>query len=211
MYPRRAQQTTPLARTVGLFTILGMIVGSSIACTDAPQTSSATATEPAPDAIQGTPAQEILEQPLDYAMKNPAAPLDGVVTGGQPSDEDLEMLAERGFRTVVTLRASGEVDEAAEQDKVESLGMRFVSLPISGADDLNEANAEALASILDDSEQQPLLLHCGSSNRVGALVALKAFYSDNASPEDALALGHAAGLGSLESTVRERLGLVDEP
>jgi hypothetical protein len=43
------------------------------------------------------------------------------------------------------------------------------------------------------------------------LVALKAFYADSASPEDALALGQAAGLGSLETVVRERLGLGDAP
>lgn len=206
MNPKKAHGRTLRATIASLLFILGAL----LACTSQSDAPSAPELEPA-GVAEEAPEQEPAEQPLDYAMRNPAAPLDGVVTGGQPSDEDLEMLAERGFRTVVTLRASGEVDEAAEQAKVESLGMRFVSLPISGADDLNETNAEALAGILDDTEQQPLLLHCGSSNRVGALVALKAFYSDHASPEDSLALGHAAGLGSLESTVRERIGLLDEP
>jgi len=168
----------------------------------------APATQAPPAAVSGTAPEDTGETPaLDYAMLNPAAPMEGVVTGGQPTDADLDKLAARGFRTVVSLRTAGEVDEAAEQAKIESLGMRFVQVPIAGPADLTEANARKLAGLLDDAAQRPLLLHCGSSNRVGALVALASFYADGASPEDALRLGKAAGLSRLEPAVRERLGL----
>ncbi len=50
----------------------------------------------------------------------------------------------------------------------------------------------------------PVLLHCASGNRVGALLALRA-RMHGASPEEALELGNEAGLSSLRSTVETLL------
>ena len=44
-------------------------------------------------------------------------------------------------------------------------------------------------------------------NRVGALMALKAFKVDGATPADALAIGKAAGVTRLEPVMRKLLGL----
>jgi protein tyrosine phosphatase (PTP) superfamily phosphohydrolase (DUF442 family) len=49
-----------------------------------------------------------------------------------------------------------------------------------------------------------VLVHCGSSNRVGAVFALRA-KMNGANDEDALAFGKSAGMTSLESTVKTRL------
>ena len=49
-----------------------------------------------------------------------------------------------------------------------------------------------------------VLIHCASGNRVGALVALHA-RGTGATPDEALALGKAAGLAGLEPAVRARL------
>ena len=54
---------------------------------------------------------------------------------------------------------------------------------------------------------QPVVLHCASSNRVGALLAMKAFYVDEATPEEALALARKAGITRMEPAVRQKLGL----
>ena len=54
-----------------------------------------------------------------------------------------------------------------------------------------------------------MLLHCGSGNRVGALLALKAFWLDGGSAEEALEVGLAGGVTRLEPTVRELLGLAE--
>jgi len=51
------------------------------------------------------------------------------------------------------------------------------------------------------------MLYCASSNRVGAMLALKAHWVDGESPEEALELGLAAGLTSLERSVRDLLDL----
>lgn len=168
--------------------------------------------EPAPPVAE-EPIATTLPLPtgpaIDYQMSNAAVPLDGVLTGGQPTAEDLEKLAERGYRTVITLRMPAEdTGLGDEQTLVEGLGMRYVALPVDGADGLTRANAERLSELLA-AEERPILLHCGSSNRVGALLALEAFYVDGADPDAALELGKSAGLTRLEPAVRERLDAGD--
>jgi hypothetical protein len=48
-------------------------------------------------------------------------------------------------------------------------------------------------------------VHCASSNRVGAMAALRAAWIDGRPTEEALQIGRAWGLKSLEPTVRARL------
>jgi uncharacterized protein (TIGR01244 family) len=125
------------------------------------------------------------------------------VSTGQPDKEILSLAKNAGFTTVVDLRGESEdrgMDEAAE---IEALGMRYVKLPIAGAADVTFDNAIALDKILADADG-PVLLHCASGNRVGALYALREKLS-GASDEEALAAGKAAGLTRLESVVVERL------
>lgn len=125
------------------------------------------------------------------------------VSTGQPDSEVLSMAKAAGFKTVVDLRGESEdrgMDEAAE---VAALGMQYVTLPIAGADDINFDNAAALDKILADAEG-PVLVHCASGNRVGALYALREKLA-GATDEEALAKGKAAGMTRLEAVVKERL------
>ncbi|MGB5999155.1 MAG: sulfur transferase domain-containing protein, partial [Thermoanaerobaculia bacterium] len=90
------------------------------------------------------------------------------------------------------------------RELVESLGMTYVSLPVQGAAGMTEENAKALAVALDEAEQ-PVLLHCGSGNRIGGLFALIAYHYDDKTIEEAMAFGKEAGLTGLEPVVREKL------
>ncbi|SVC09755.1 uncharacterized protein METZ01_LOCUS262609, partial [marine metagenome] len=47
--------------------------------------------------------------------------------------------------------------------------------------------------------------YCASGNRVGGLLALKAYWLDGVEPDDALEIGRQAGLTGLESAVQELL------
>lgn len=138
-------------------------------------------------------------------LMNRAEPLPGVVTSGQPDQESLRELANAGYVTVIDLRGADEDRGFDERGVVESAGMSYISLPISGASAISYANATQLDQILGDA-QGPVLLHCASGNRVGALLSLRA-RMQGANPEDALALGIEAGLSSLSDTVK---ALLDE-
>lgn len=130
-------------------------------------------------------------------------PADGITAAGQPSYAGLRELADSGYAAVIDLRTAGEDRGIDEQDLVESLGMDYVSLPIAGRGALNFENAEQLDRILSKFKK-PVLVHCGSGDRVGALFALRE-KMNGAEKEDALAFGRSAGMTSLEDTVRERM------
>ena len=82
--------------------------------------------------------------------------------------------------------------------------MTFVSIPITSADDLTEESAQSLSEALAATEG-PAVVHCASGNRVGALFALKAFYVDDMSAEEAVAFGKESGMTRLGSVIEEKL------
>jgi protein tyrosine phosphatase (PTP) superfamily phosphohydrolase (DUF442 family) len=85
--------------------------------------------------------------------------------------------------------------------------MAYERVPVQGDADLDLASARALDALLDDRARYPVAIVCASGNRVGALLAVRAFWLEGSNPETALALGRAAGLTRLEPTVRLLLGL----
>ncbi len=138
-------------------------------------------------------------------------PAPGLTTGGTPSADALNRAGSMGFRTVVSLLIDGEAGLAEEEAAVAARGMRFVRIPVAGSRGLTEENARRLGEVLRDPEAKPVLLHCSSGNRAGALLALEAFYVEGASVEDALDLGREAGLAQLESAVRAQLQAAPAP
>ncbi len=138
-----------------------------------------------------------------------ATPVDGILSAGQPNEEALQVFADSGFVAVIDLRAErenrGMEDEAAV---VEGLGMKYISLPIDGAEAVNFENATSLSEVLAGFDE-PVLVHCGSANRVGALLALGKV-QDGADPEEAIAFGKSAGMTRLEQRVREVLESADQ-
>lgn len=150
-------------------------------------------------------AAETAPAKAELSLPNQKQPFEGVVTGGQPDDADYQAAADQGFKTVVSLRAMGEGGEAEGRAKAAGLGMKVVHIPMQGAAGLTEENAKALAEVLADASKKPLIVHCASGNRVGALFALKAFHVDGKSKDEALVIGKAAGLTSLEGAVKAYL------
>ena len=163
----------------------------------------------------GEPAQEpafnvggtVEIDPLTL-LPNALQPEEGLLVGGQPTAEQLEQARDLGYETVINIRNTDEPGPAREE--VEALGMSYVSIPVAGAEGISEENARALATALDEAEG-PVIVHCGSGNRVGALFALKAHYVDGASAEESMQIGMDYGLTRLEPVVRERLELVEVP
>ncbi len=139
-------------------------------------------------------------EPLD--LPNGSEPLPDVTASGQPSAPTFEALAARGYTSVIDLRRPSENRGFDEAAAVEATGMSYVNLPI-GRDGITWENASVLDKALAE-KTGPVLVHCGSSNRVGALIALRAKLA-GASDEEALALGREAGLTSLEPVVVDRL------
>jgi uncharacterized protein (TIGR01244 family) len=129
---------------------------------------------------------------------------DGIYTGGRIADADIATLQQAGVRQIIDLTPDAETPDFDEAASVRAAGMTYANLPLAGPDDLSLANVQAFDAMLD-SAPRPLLVHCASSNRVGAMAALRAAWIDGRPTEEALQIGRAWGLKSLEPTVRARL------
>ena len=130
-------------------------------------------------------------------------PVDGIASAGQPDADEFRVFAEAGYVAVVDLRGPDEDRGLDEAKVIAELGLDYVQLPIVGDDAINFENAEKLDSLLADYDG-PVLLHCGSGNRVGAMLALRKSL-DGAQAEEALDYGRSAGLTRLEPVVKKRL------
>jgi len=126
-----------------------------------------------------------------------------LMCSGQPTPEQFQKLAASGVQRVVCLRKKTESGTGWEEDLAPHSGIEFVRFVVEGPKDLTEAKAREFAALVDDGA--PTLVACGSSNRVGAMMALKAKFVDGKSKEEALAIGKANGLKALEPAVTEAL------
>jgi uncharacterized protein (TIGR01244 family) len=130
--------------------------------------------------------------------------VEGVTGSRQPDEAMLEEIDEAGYAAVIDLRGPEE-DRGLDDERatVEALGMSYIPLPILGADDVTYANANELDRLLAQFDK-PVLVHCGSGNRAGALLALRASLN-GADDETAVEAGRETGLTRLEPVVRQRL------
>jgi len=153
---------------------------------------------------QDSGAASTLKADLDAVVElRQVKPVDGVTTAGQPDAEALKVFAEAGYVAVIDIRTAGEdrgLDEAAV---VQGLGMDYLQMPVGGRDGITFENAEKLEQLIGLYDE-PVLVHCGSANRVGALFALNV-YRETGDVNKAMEAGRAAGLTGLDGVVREVL------
>jgi uncharacterized protein (TIGR01244 family) len=149
-------------------------------------------------------AGEVTLVSMDAVAKDSSAlPQTGVISAGQPDAKVLSYAAEAGYEAIIDLRTEKEDRGLDEEAVVLGLGMDYVSLPIDGKDAISFENAAELDRILSGYDG-PVMVHCGSGNRVGALFALLE-KSEGASDEEAMAAGKTAGMTRLEPVVKEKL------
>lgn len=138
------------------------------------------------------------------SMKNTNQPYAKVITGGQPSLEDLKILKKLGVTRVINLRTQGEFEQFDEAETVKQLGIDYIKLEIPGAKGVTMKNATKLNEILKQKDELTLV-HCASSNRVGALFALIASGIEGKNLEESLQEGQKAGLKSLYNRTRQTI------
>lgn len=141
----------------------------------------------------------------DVIKNGHVQPVDGVTAAGQPDETALRVFADSGYVVIVDMRGPEE-DRGMDDEKgiVEGLGLEYVAFPISSEDEISFDKASELDALIR-SYDGPVLLHCASSNRVGALLALR-HSLNGATDEEALAYGKNGGMTRLESVVVQRLG-----
>lgn len=140
-------------------------------------------------------------------INNFRAPEADILSTGQPTVDQFELMLNSGVKHVINLRTPGEDAGFDEKAIVESLGMTYHNIPVSVGDGgINSSNSEALQALLDEFEDEGALVHCATGNRVGALISVSEF-EDGSTLEDAITEGVRWGMSSerLQQVVRENL------
>ncbi len=117
---------------------------------------------------------------------------------GQPDEASLRRFVnDTHTKMIINIRTEDEMATKVdfnERAAAEEMGVEYVLLPVTPAT-LSGGDVDIFAQVLGQTEG-PVLIHCGSSNRVGALwAAYLARYKDMPM-EEALAMGRDAGLSS---------------
>jgi protein tyrosine phosphatase (PTP) superfamily phosphohydrolase (DUF442 family) len=111
---------------------------------------------------------------------------DSFATGGQPTENAFAKVAASGFRSVLSLRTSGEgIDLKKERSLVEKTGLRYFNIPVVSSVPRAE-QAEEFIKLVKEKSNHPMLIHCASANRVGAFMMIYRVLEQGWSEEKAL-------------------------
>ena len=120
-----------------------------------------------------------------------------VVTGGQPTREQLEALATTGNAIVLDTREPMEPRAFDEPALVRELGMEYRLIPI-GPHSMNDTTLKAIRSTLAEAGERTVFVHCGSGNRVGGALIPVLMLDHGMEEEDAVDAAMRVGLRSAE-------------
>jgi len=130
-------------------------------------------------------------------LPNGACPIPGVATAGQPPAAAWAELAAAGYRTVVDLRAPEEPRDHDEPEAVRNAGLEYIAIPVQ-LQTLGDAEFSAFREVMRDASRRPIMVHCATSNRVGALLLPYFALDEGYSLRDATAMAVDAGLRNAE-------------
>jgi uncharacterized protein (TIGR01244 family) len=117
-----------------------------------------------------------------------------IATGGQPTEQAFGKLAAEGFRSVLNLRtASEDIDLEKQRDLAERSGLKYINIPIV-TNAPEEKRINEFISAVKDKSNYPMLIHCGSANRVGALWMIYRVLEDGLTEDKALEEATKIGL-----------------
>lgn len=129
--------------------------------------------------------------------------LGGVFLASQPQPPDFAEAKNCGMRTVINLRHAKEIKDFDERKLVEAQGLRYVELPFGTAAELTDAVFDRARELLRTAER-PILLHCSSANRVGAVWLPYRVLDDGLTWNEALAEAKTVGLKGEDYEKRAR-------
>jgi len=111
---------------------------------------------------------------------------DSLFRGAQPHSEGIEQLKRLGITTIVDLRGEGRDQIERERKQTESLGMRFVNIPVSGwSPPTNDQVAQFLS--LFSNKKEKIFVHCRfGDDRTGVFVATYRMARDRWPPEQTI-------------------------
>ena len=150
------------------------------------------------DETRAAPTPSAKLEPATCGQVQRLHTLGGVFLASQPSSEDFQHAREAGIECVLDLRMPDEERGFDEPARVEELGMTYVPLGFKAADTLTDEVIDRSRELMRGSADQPLMVHCASANRVGAVWLAYRVLDGDSSWDAALAEAKTVGLMSPE-------------
>jgi protein tyrosine phosphatase (PTP) superfamily phosphohydrolase (DUF442 family) len=110
-----------------------------------------------------------MSQLLDAAIGVPNAhePIPGIVTGGQPTLEQVATMKRAGCEVLLDIREPMEPRPYRTPDAVVAAGLQYINIPVSHGPLSDKTFDQVRATVRQLAGQKRALFHCGSGNRVG--------------------------------------------
>ena len=131
----------------------------------------------------------------EVGIPNQTMPEQGVVFGGQPTAEQIAEMAAGGTRTVIDLRGAEEDQGMDEGAVATAAGLGYVKIPVTRDTLSDPATFQSFFDAFAAAEK-PVVVHCASGNRVGALYYAWLVSEQGVAREEALATARDNGLRS---------------
>jgi tyrosine-protein phosphatase SIW14 len=111
---------------------------------------------------------------------------DVLFRGAQPTEQGLAELKKLGVTTIVDLRGNrGPVSR--EREQAESLGMRFIDIPVNGWSAPSNAQVAEFLKLFQQDPTQKIFVHCYfGRDRTGVMVAAYRMAQQNWTPDQAV-------------------------
>jgi protein tyrosine phosphatase (PTP) superfamily phosphohydrolase (DUF442 family) len=98
---------------------------------------------------------------------------DHLLRGAQPREPGLLELKKLGVTTIVNLRDEDQPKIDWEEKRAETLGIRFVHIPVNGWSTPTNEQAAKFLALFRDNSQEKVFVHCHyGDDRTGVFVAL---------------------------------------
>jgi len=112
---------------------------------------------------------------------------DVLYRGAQPNEVGLSELKMLGITTIIDLRAEDREKVEWERKHAESLGMRFVHIPVNGWSPPTDEQVVQFLSLLHDNPGQKIFVHCRFGvDRTSVFIATYRIVSDKWPAEEAI-------------------------
>lgn len=126
-----------------------------------------------------------------------------VYLASQPQESDFQIAKDTGVKTIINMRHPQEMTDFDEEATVTALGLEYINLPWAKPEELTDEVFDRARELLNTSEK-PILLHCSSANRVGAVWIPWRVLEGRIDMEDAVEEAKAIGMRTPEYEPKAR-------
>jgi protein tyrosine phosphatase (PTP) superfamily phosphohydrolase (DUF442 family) len=128
-----------------------------------------------------------------FGIANACQATPTLITGGQPTAEQLQAFKAAGGAIVLDIRDPMEPRPLNEPTTAQGLGLEYVNVPVISGELTDEA-IDRILEVLRANKEKQVLFHCASANRVGGALVPYFMLDLGMEEEEATELAMRVGL-----------------